>query len=495
MQRVKKPTKLRGGKVRTVTCGSCHATMPAGVAHNARTCKKKTTNQHGVNVMKNVPPVKKTVEGARGASSLAKLNSRNVMKHWEEYIRREGLSQDGTAERYTFEELQTLWLLVLEKTGKQGKVLKENEKLWTDSDTETLNSFIKNADGEGAGVSPQDWFKFFKTLGVAAKVSYLRMHATKTKTQHKFFHSIPLELADRHVVRDVDGERLNVPLNTLPAFLKDPSPYVRTVFAEVPHLPQAAVDLLINDKRLDVVLALANNPTTSAESLEKIEQRLVDLSERNPIWKEKRYVTAIRVSISGHHNTPNSLLMKYLEGGISTAEPEMSRCIFGNPNLQERSVVRYRENLRKKEREAIRKLEEVKNAQPVQVKENLEAEWALRKVRNDYREVVKYGWGTEEDACRLIEENMEEYRKRSAAAENLIARTISASNLTPELVQKYYQEVKSEPFSYDIAAAFLLNPHTSYEIVKDIRERFEYTIEQGGKTFYSGYLAAYFNRI
>ena len=323
------------------------------------------------------------------------------------------------------------------------------EKVWGEKEEEQLETFITNLT-TGLPVSPKTWHTFFKSLGAKAKTAYLKKAVNPHNVEGAYATEAPNDLVEEleyHIPPSRKKEpTVEVPIELIPAFLKDSSVEVRRLTASLPNLPEVAGQFLVRDRKVEVLLALARNPDQTSNVLTEIEERLeaVDNGNSSSAPEESGSYTAdyTRRAIVAHPNISQSLLNKYFREEKFYKDEHMRECLYKNPLITAEMVKKHREGLVKNIRALKRKRRSI--AMSSSDTERTLLDIRVRLLEKEYDNVIKYGHGDNAETAEYIEEKIYNWAKgenkyfeyRSAS------RALKEGNLTPNQVRNFYNKVK-----------------------------------------------------
>ena len=417
------------------------------------------------------------------------LTQRNVVTKWDKYLEEinERKTEDSSAPRETFtanstpysvEELETLWSLTKDAD-------------YNNSDPRYLvrlrlafEEFIDEVEPT-PGASARAWLKFVKNFPLGVRMRYLLSlrvaPSTITYPQYDFAEELYTVANQRN--RKEEDKRLEeegvvvkkvVPSRLYPAFLKDSHADVRACLAGLQDLPTPVVELLIQDKNLSVLKALAGNESVPSQFLEKIEQRLTNINNGvEEIHHDGVSTDMVREVLANNVNTPPHMLSTYVLNGRKSPFNKVLEAAYRNPLLP--ADVKHSET----ERIAVL-IDEKRGLLRTLTREGVEGE-QVKRVLNDIEDLehtknvaISYGCCAPEELENFITHNVEKilttpkdeedgaWGRRNFALENQLGRAISISNLSPSQLGEMYRKLEGED-SVGVIAGIMANPHTPYK--------------------------------
>ena len=491
-----KSMTLKNVQKRTVKCGKCGQRSPAGSAHNARTCGKTPTKQQYSKTK--LDGVKASQVEFSQKNTPTTLSSRDVVNRWEEYNQKhtQTVNEDGqgnialsvkTGERYTEEELVTLWTLEDGETGKLGKGRAKYlpsahgwgwRPVWGENETKKLNSFVEYVEVQGPGAPPQVWWKFFKTFGAQAKNSFLALYADPAPVSASYrsdvFNEISLEqiLAEAGL-GDYPAEPTagTLPINVIPAFLKDTSYVVRESVASLNDLPLPAAKFLTQDKKIEVIRSLVSGRNREGEVLQQAYDRLMEISAggktstlKNDIRYELGYA---HVTLAKHPNLPSHLQDEYLNNSQHYTDPHISSAIYQNPNLSPEKVAQVRENIKRKMKALDAQVADLEEKEGNTSSESFLLRSEQSSLRESYVNSIKYGYGTKTETLTYIRQKLLQ-KKGITGLSTDVGHAFKSETLTGEDLERFYYEVKKCNYNSSALAGIISNKNVPTSVLEDL---------------------------
>lgn len=273
-------------------CGTCGRT-----GHNRRTCGKTapSISPAGKNT-KRFPPQEKPGSGVSKKSTV-------LDQVWEKVAAKQDGVQvpvGGGGENEGLlrgEDLKTWWMLSSSgNTGKEKDYY--GDPIWTDSDRDHAISIMRTA-AKGTSLTPGEARKFLNVFGTEAKMSFAATH-------------------DR------------VPAVFRVALAKDSSVRVRRLVAQQTTIHPVVLDMLAEDSDDLVVCNVAENPNTTAETINALYLKREEYDTRALRYRAKNlYSTGYFTDIIAKHPKLNSY---YLDGELHSLGA-MTRCAaLSNPS-------------------------------------------------------------------------------------------------------------------------------------------------------------------
>ena len=445
------------------------------------------------------------------------LTPQNVVTRWDECLEEinKRKVEDGAAAEdtlatnstlYTVEELETLWSLT--KSVDYGN----SDPRYLIRLQVAFEDFVNEVE-PAPGASARAWFRFVKNFPSEVRMRYILSlnAAPQALTYPQYDFSEELYAVANQRRRKEEDERLKeegeivrkvLPLHLYPAFLKDSRTDVRVCLAGLQNLPTPVVELLIQDKNLSVLKALAGNEHVSGECLEKIEQRLTNINDG---IEEVRYdgvsVDSVRETLANNANASPHMLTKYVLNGRKSPSNKVLQAAYRNPLLPA--------EVKRGETGRINVLIEEKRATlRVLTVEGVESEQAKR-VRNDIEDLerlknvaISYGCCTPEELENFITHNVEKilttppdkedgaWGRHNFTLEDQLGRALSVSDFSPQKLEETYRKLEGKG-SIGVVAGIMANPRTPHSVLLHCQQTLKPTSYLGRSSDSHGNLLSY----
>ena len=452
---------------------------------------------------KTVPQVKEPPKKlATPTAVLPELNPHNIMQNWEQYLENVEISGVNPnehvekEEKYSFEELETLWELLQGKnSGTKGNPQTE----WVNSDTSAFLDFVKQVQ-IGGGATPKAWHEFFNTLNPQVKEEYITQYTCDLAKEYdndggKFDNGFKVALTTpdqgaNNKQPPSGKEKPDIPVELCLALLKDVNPVMKVHLAATESLPEPIARILLKERRLEVLYYLAANSSSASNFLEDVEARLTQLESGEggkPIYKmagleELLSFEDVRENISRRENAPPSAMNKYIT--MNTSNLDLVSRSLANKNVDAKVATQHYLRIKKETHDMEEKLADRKGSTPNSTSEKeLKNQIAFNK--KIITTFLTFGKAPHDEVVKSLNKNISSaLRNSSPPQENrqnkhvwLAGTTLLHSELSPSEMESYYKEVKKLPgkpenFGY-MWAGIMANPVTPQHVKEDFISAYE----------------------